>query len=933
MTLGCDWFIKNGAQLHFDTQTLVLPNTKPLATIPLLNTPQFNTHILHTQIHLEPPQVRLATIRRILRQFPDLFHKPTKTTKINLPVQHSIPSANSRPVRTTPRRRSPLDNHRINQAVQDMLEKDIIEPSSSDWISEPHLVRKDDGTFRFCIDFRPLNKITKHDLYPLPRIDELLDQVGKSRYFTSLDLASGYWQIPLDPTDKHKTAFRTQHGLFQFKRMPFGLSDAGSTFQRMANTIFQDLINEGVVLVYLDDILIHTPDWQQHTLVLGEVLRRIQQYNLQLQWKKCQWGATSLKFLGFIISATGISMDPAKIKAITDYPTPANVKTLQSFLGLVNFSLRFIPQLATITQPLRMLLKKGTPFTWSTACIDSFNEVKKLIKDAATLAFPDFSRTFRVQTDASNVGIGAVLLQQDHTDEWRPIAYISRALTNAEQNYSTTEKEFLAVVWAFQKFHPYLHGTTVQVETNHQPLLSLINKSHPPGRLLRWALALQEYKFTLTYRKGVTNIVADSLSRMEHQATQFNIQKDEPPVHPQQVAELQLQDPTIKEIILQIQEGRKGHIHRNFVIINNVLHFVSQGQPPRVYIPEALRSSYLEFYHGSQLAGHFGFHKLLHRMRSLYYWPKLRQSISQFLKVCPTCQSMKAPQQSYGTLHPIEVTEPFELVGWDLMGPFPTSIHGNKYILVITEYLTRWCEAIALPDATASSVAQALLQRVIFPHGCPRQLLSDQGSQFRSEVIRILSHSLGITQIFTSSYHPQSNGLTERLNRTIKQVISAYVDPLHQSWDQVLPFAVHAYNTSVQESTRISPFRALYGRDPRLPPDIHAVKVQPRRTDATEWWLHLQTHQPLLRRAIQHNLRMAQQRQKKHFDASHTPLELQVRETIRMYYPIRKPGLCESFMHRWLGTYTVLACIGPQTYRLQRTSNSSQTVAHICRIK
>ena len=192
MMLGCDWFIKNGAQLHFDTQTLVLPNTKPLATIPLLNTPQFSTHILHTQIHLEPPQVRLATIRRILQRFPDLFHKPTKTTKINLPVQHSIPTADSTPVRTTPRQRSPLDNHRINQVVQDMLEKDIIESSSSDWISEPHLVRKDDGTFRFCIDFRPLNKITKHDLYPLPRIHDLLDQVGKSRYFTSLDLASGY---------------------------------------------------------------------------------------------------------------------------------------------------------------------------------------------------------------------------------------------------------------------------------------------------------------------------------------------------------------------------------------------------------------------------------------------------------------------------------------------------------------------------------------------------------------------------------------------------------------------------------------------------------------------------------------------------------------------------------------------------------------------
>ena len=932
MTLGCDWFIKTGAQLHFDTQSLVLPSLKPFTTIPLFSSPQLSNHIMHTQVHLESTTVRTADIRRLLREFPTLFRKTTTTTQINLPVQHTIPTATGQPVRMAARRRSPLDNQRINQAVRDMLDKDIIEPSSSDWVSEPHLVRKDDGTFRFCIDFRPLNKVTKHDLYPLPRIDDLLDQVGKSKYFTSLDLASGYWQIPLSPQDKHKTAFRTQQGLFQFKRMPFGLSDAGSTFQRMANSIFHDLIQEGVVLVYLDDILIHTPEWEQHIHILREVLHRIQKYNLQLQWKKCQWGAATLKFLGFIISATGISMDPAKIKAITNYPQPTNVKSLQSFLGLVNFSLRFVPQLATITQPLRLLLKKDTPFSWSKACIESFRQIKRIIQEAAQLAFPDFSKAFRLQTDASNTGIGAVLLQQDHSDDWRPIAYISRALTKAELNYSTTEKEFLAVVWAFQKFHPYLHGTTVQVETDHQPLVSLIHKSHPPGRLLRWALALQEYRFTMTYRRGITNIVADSLSRIEHQASQIN-EQTELPIHPHQVAQFQQQDPMIRDIILRLQCGRDQQVNRNFIIINNILHFVSQGQPPRLYVPEALRSTYLEFYHSNQLTGHFGFHKLLHRIRSLFYWPKLRHSISRFLQACPTCQSMKSPQQASGILQPITVKEPFELLGWDLMGPFPTSINGNKYILVITEYLTRWCEAAALPDATTHSVAQALLHKVIFPHGCPQQLLSDQGSQFRSEVLQVLSHSLGIKQVFTSPYHPQTNGLTERMNKTIKQVISAYVDPLHQSWDQVLPFAVHAYNTSVQTSTKISPFRALYGRDPRLPPDIHNVKVQPQRNDATEWWLHLQLHQPLLRRALQHNLRMAQQRQKKYYDASHTPMELQIGENVRVYYPIRKPGLCESLMHRWIGPYTVTARIGTQTYRLRRTTNSSETVAHISRIK
>ena len=933
LTLGCDWFVKHGAQLHFDTQTLVLPHLRPCTTIPLLNTPHTSTQVMHTQIQIEPAQSRLTDLRRLLGKFPKIFMKTEKTTQVTLQVQHAIPTTDSPPVRMAARRRSPLDHQRINTAVQEMLQKDIIEPSSSEWVSEPHLVRKDDGTFRFCIDFRLLNKITKHDRYPLPRIDDLIDQLGKSRYFTSLDLASGYWQIPLRPEDKHKTAFRTQHGLYQFKRMPFGLSDAGSTFQRMANTIFQDLIHKGVILVYLDDILIHTADWSQHIQVLQEVLLRIQKYSLQLQFKKCKWGATELRFLGFMISSKGIQLDHAKIRAIVDYPTPSNIKSLQSFLGLVNFSLRFIPNLAMVTAPLRLLLKKGSKYQWSADCTQSFEKLKKLIKDAGTLAFPDFSKVFRLQTDASNYGIGAVLLQQDDNDDWQPIAYISRALTKSEQNYSTTEKEFLAIVWAFQKFHPYLHGTSVQVETDHQPLVSLIHKTHPPGRLLRWALALQEYSFTMIYRKGASNTVADALSRMEYHAAQWAEDANDLPFQPQQIAQMQQQDPVIKDLILRIQNNHDKQVYRHFVLIDNILHFISQGLPPRLYLPEALRATYLEFYHNHRLTGHFGFHKLLHRIRSMYYWPKLRQSISTFLQTCSTCQTVKNPQSTYGTLTPIEVKEPFEMVGWDLMGPFPTSIQGNKYILVITEYLTRWCEAAALPDATANTVANALLQRVIFPHGCPHQILSDQGSQFRSEVMQVLTQSLEIKQLFTSPYHPQTNGLTERMNKTIKQTIAAYVDPLHQSWDQVLPFAVHAYNTSVQESTKVSPFRALYGRDPRLPPDPHTIKVNPHHSDATSWWLYLQSTMPLLRRAIQYNLSKAQQRQKKYFDKSHRPTTLDIGEYVRVYYPVRKKGLCESFMHRWLGPYKIIARIGSNTYRLRRVDKSTETVAHVSRIR
>ena len=931
LTLGCDWFVKHGAQLHFDTQRLVLPHNKPFTTIPLLSAPHVSTQVIHTQIHVEPSESRLADLQHLLKSFPSIFCKTQKTAQVNLPVQHAIPTTDAPPVRMATRRRSPLDHQRIATAVQDMLEKDIIEPSTSEWVSEPHLVRKEDGSFRFCIDFRQLNKVTKHDRYPLPRIDDLLDQLGHSRYFTSLDLASGYWQIPLHKEDKHKTAFRTQHGLYQFKRMPFGLSDAGSTFQRMANNIFQDLIFQGVVLVYLDDILIHTDSWPKHIQILREVLLRVQKYNLQLQFKKCKWGATTLRFLGFMILEKRIQLDPAKTRAVAEYPKPSNIKSLQSFLGLVNFSLRFVPHLATITNPLRKLLKKDQPYQWTEECEKSFQTIKQLITSAATLAFPDFSKIFRLQTDASNFGIGAVLLQQDDSDSWRPIAYISRALTKSEQNYSTTEKEFLAVVWSFQKFHPYLHGTMVQVETDHQPLISLIQKTHPPGRLLRWALALQEYKFTMIYRRGQSNVVADALSRMEYQAAQ--VSATDLPLHQHQIKQMQQQDPTIKKIILQIQASHDAHLHRNFIMIDNILYYVSQGCPPRLYVPEALRPTYLDFYHSHQLSGHFGFHKLLHRIRSMYYWPKLRQSISVFLQSCPTCQAVKNPHSTSGSLTPITVKEPFEMVGWDLMGPFPVSLQGNRYILVITEYLTRWCEAVALPDATANTVARALLQRIIFPHGCPQKLLSDQGSQFRSEVLKVLAQSLGIKQLFTSPYHPQTNGLTERMNKTIKQVITAYVDPLHQSWDQVLPFAVHAYNTSVQESTRVSPFRALYGRDPRLPPDPQVIKIHTNHTDATSWWLHLQSNIPLLRRALQYNLTKAQERQKKHFDATHQPGELEIGDQVRVYYPIRRKGLCESFMHRWLGPYQVTHRIRTNTYRLRRIDTASQTVAHISRIK
>ncbi|MCO5574223.1 hypothetical protein L7F22_028005 [Adiantum nelumboides] len=295
LTLGCEWLLQHQARLDFSSQSLVFPNSLP---IPFLQMTTVPSHFNNAQFVEEDTTSRTQQLRNLLSQFPPLFQQSLLTPQVNLPISHSIHTTEIQPIKMPRRRRSPKELQIIQDAVENMLQKGVIIPSSSSWSSEPHLVKKDDCSYRFCIDFRPLNAVTKHDVYPLPRLDDLLDELGESKYFTSLDLASGYWQIPLNPQHAHKTAFRTPRGLFQFTRMPFGLSDAGSTFQRMANSIFEDLIQKKVLLVYLDDILVHTKTWQEHLLVLHEVLSRIQKYNLQLQFKKCRWGATQLKFLG-----------------------------------------------------------------------------------------------------------------------------------------------------------------------------------------------------------------------------------------------------------------------------------------------------------------------------------------------------------------------------------------------------------------------------------------------------------------------------------------------------------------------------------------------------------------------------------------------------------------------------------------------------------
>ena len=390
-----------------------------------------------------------------------------------------------------------------------MLNKGIIEESSSPWLAPVVIVPKKSGEIRLCVDYRQLNKQTTKDAYPLPLPDEVQDRLAGSAIFSTLDLQSGYWQMPVHDTDIPKTAFcpGPGMGLFQFTRMPFGLTGAPSSFQRLMNKIFRNL---PFVTTYIDDILVHSANEEQHEYHLQQVFQKLEESGLTLRGNKCHFGMTQVSYLGHLFSASGMMPDSQKVKALLDWPIPTTVTAVRQFIGLASYYRRYIHDFATIAAPLHQLTQKGISFNWSQECTDAFNLLKQKLVQAPILAFPNFSTVaspFVFYTDASSIGIGAVLEQDSHV-----IAYASRALTKSEKQYNVIQRECLALVYALKQFRHYLIGRSFNLVTDHAPL-QWLSAQKMEGLLCRWSLALQEYDFQIKYRKGIQNGNADALSR------------------------------------------------------------------------------------------------------------------------------------------------------------------------------------------------------------------------------------------------------------------------------------------------------------------------------------------------------------------------------------------------------------------------------------
>ena len=464
---------------------------------------QFGTHLSEDM---------RAELQSVLKSFGTVTKDtPGRTNKIH----HQIRTTDHTPIRKKPYRIPQAYLEKVMTELEEMERDGIIEKSSSEWASPLVIVTKKDGGIRLCVDYRQLNQVTKFDAYPMPRIEELLDRVGDAEFITTLDLAKGYWQVPMQEEDKEKTAFTSPRGLYQFTTMPFGLSGAPATFQRMMDNILRG--TESYACVYLDDIVIHSHTWSEHIQHLTEILRQLEEAGLTIKLKKCTFGASDCTYLGYQIGGGGVLPEQRKIQAIVEMARPQTKKDVRTFLGITGYYRRFVQNYATIAEPLTELTRKNLPesITWSKRAEFAFQKLKEVLTTAPIMRNPDFQRTFILQTDASGVGVGAILSQGEGESEDSPIAYFSRKLLPREQAYSTVEKECLAIVLAVRHFRAYLLGRPFVIQTDHRALQWLHQFKEKNARLTRWSLVLQPYSFTIQHRKGKANANADALSRLE----------------------------------------------------------------------------------------------------------------------------------------------------------------------------------------------------------------------------------------------------------------------------------------------------------------------------------------------------------------------------------------------------------------------------------
>ncbi|CAI7854072.1 unnamed protein product, partial [Closterium sp. NIES-54] len=785
-------------------------------------------------------------------------------------IDHSIRliPGSTPPVRPT-YRMSTAELLELRRQLDDLLEKGFICPSTSPYAAPVLFTRKKEGDLRLCIDYRALNAITIKNKYPLPRVEELLDMLGEATVFSKLDLRSGYHQIRLAEDDISKTAFRTRYGHFEFRVLPFGLTNAPATFMGLMNDIFRPFLDR-FVIVFLDDILIFSTSLEEHAQHLRIVLDTLCHHRLYAKLSKCTFARSSIGFLDHVISSKGIAMDPAKVQCLADWPAPRTVAELQSFIGLAKYYRKFVFKFSHICAPLTDLFREGATFQWGRPQQTAFNSIKSALTSAPVLTVADPSRPYFIWTDASDVAVGAILCQ-DHGHGMQPLAFESRKLQPAERNYATHDRELLAIVHAIKTWRCYVELQPVTVYTDHRPLQHLKTQPVLSRRQARWVEFLEQFvpSLQIIYRPGKLN--------------------------PADI-------------------------------------FVTKT----ICVPAdcSLRQLLLSEYHDTVTRSHFGVEKTYARLSNDYHWPRMHADVRDFIRSCPTCQQLKARTTNrYGLLQPIPPpTKVWDEVTMDFIMDLPRTPRSYNGILVVVDRLSKMSHFIPThTTVTAPETARLFFDHIVRLHSLPSAIISDRDPRFLSNFWQSLFKLHGTRLKFSTAYHPETDGQTERMNRKLEDALRAQVNARQTDWDLHLTAIELAYNSTPHLSTGQPPFYLATGQHPRLPmtPPSHLSHAPA----AFEFLTSLESAIDAARTSILN----AQAKQTHYANTHRKDIRFKVGDQVLLstdHLPLLRKGTTRKLAPRFIGPFTVTRVLSPVNYRLQLPSYMKiHPVFHVQRLR
>lgn len=873
-------------------------------------------------------------LNKLMNSFGDVLSKRVGRAKCE-PYQIKIVGS-PQPKQCRPYQCNPERMKALKASIEEMLDQDVIEKSHSSW-SVPAFVipKKDKNKFRFLCDFRSVNQYIELDPFPTPKMDNLFQYMREAKYFTSFDFVSAYHQVPITEQSREFTSFITPFGQFQYKVIPQGLKVGSAALHRLMHEVFSD-IQYSQVLNFADDLVIFSNTAEEHIAHIKEVLTRLRTIHLTINPEKVSLAKNGVHFLGFVVKEGKLFIDPKRTECISQYPIPRTLKHVQKFLGFCSFFSKFIQNFAAISVPLNRLKRKGVKFKWTEECQKSFDTLRKALISPPVLQLPVYSSKFILNCDASENAIGAALGQM-RDGVWLPVAFASRTLSNTEAGYSVFRKEFLACLWACEKFRDILADTRFILRTDCQAVVHVLNSAKRTGQMARWKLRLSEFSYDLEHCRATQNILADTLSRLFDQKESENkieeiktsdvtlILKEFPECF-SSLPDYQRNDPELKNIISQIENKQKV---QHFEIKSKILRYKkNQKCASKVVVPKVLQPVIIKFFHDTTISGHMGVKKTIARITREFTWKNMFQDVKHYVRSCELCSKSKPAQnQQYGLMFSKPSTQVFEKVHLDLFGPLLSS-DGFTYILVAIDSFSKFVFMRPIRKATTEIIIRELKEHIFAQNGFPQIILSDNGSQFTSAAFKSFLFGLGIKHYTTSVARPQGNQ-SERVNRNLKFALKIYHSETQNKWSRNLAYLCIAFNSAPHDSHKRTPSSVFLGRELNHPLKL-IWSLETENENSNE------TVEQRLREVVK-ELRLAHAKSKERYDKNRKPSPFKLNDKVlyRIFIQSSKAkNITNKLSPIWKGPFLITEIINPVNVKIQSVENPNFTkVVHVAQLK